>query len=78
MTGRVKATPPPSAPVAAPVAKSAIETLSAEMGWGSKPDAIRAALERIANGRLCGCHGDPADTVNDCPRTIARRALEGR
>lgn len=35
-----------------------------------------SALERIAHGRLCGCKGDHDSTQYDCPKSIARSALE--
>jgi hypothetical protein len=82
MTGRVhKPAPPPpraepeeaeTAPAAVPVVLKRREDAPDLSG------EFRKALTRIATGRLCGCHGDHDDTVNDCPRTIARRALEGR
>ena len=36
----------------------------------------RLALEAIVKGRLCGCSGMHESHNNDCPKTIARRALE--
>lgn len=37
---------------------------------------FRQALERIASGRLCACRGDHDPQLYDCPRSIARTALE--
>jgi hypothetical protein len=38
---------------------------------------FRKALTRIASGRLCGCRGDHDRENYDCPKSIARSALEG-
>lgn len=39
-------------------------------------DVLRAALERIANGRLCGCLGMHDAEQWECPKTIAREVLK--
>lgn len=73
----------PDAPVPAVIDESQFTPFAPEVtSTATEPHVfvdrptLRSALERIANGRLCGCSGDHDDQVNDCPKTIARRALE--
>lgn len=74
------AAPKPGAAVAVPAAPVVAEASSApevvvEVVPASK-SSHRDALERIVASRLCGCKGDHDPSQYECPKTIARRALE--
>ncbi len=86
MTGRVKhSASKPEAARPTPPPPAAVREFDGETGLPvEKPapvvvldrETLKRALERISHGRLCGCRGDHDPEQYECPRTIARRALE--
>lgn len=69
----VRPSPPKLEPAPAP---PAVIVLGGEPVIVDRP-TLRSALERIAGGRMCGCHGaHDGQHVADCPKSIAREALK--
>lgn len=61
-------------PIGAPVVSSTVDVPHVIIDRST----LLAALQRIADGRLCGCKGDHDREQYDCPKSIARAALEAK
>ena len=66
--------PPASTPIVPAVESSTVDVPHVVV----LVDTPKHALQRIAEGRLCGCKGDHDPEVYDCPKSIARAALEAK